>query len=64
MVVIFVDLLRRALWRLGPYAFVEIVLPGGTLIAALLYFYRRASVSDPPAVPRHTRGLPTAERRP
>lgn len=43
MVVMFVDLLRRALWRLGPYALVEIVLPGGTLIALLLYLRRRAA---------------------
>ncbi len=39
----FVDLLRRALWRLGPYALIEIVLPGGTLIALLLYLRRRAA---------------------
>jgi hypothetical protein len=35
------ELLRRLLPRLGPYAFVEIVLPGGTLFALALYLYRR-----------------------
>lgn len=33
--------LCRLLSRLGPYLFVEIVLPGGTLLALLLYLYRR-----------------------
>jgi hypothetical protein len=30
--------------RLGPYLIVEIVLPGGTLIALLLFWYQRRSV--------------------
>lgn len=35
------EILRRALLRIGPYAVVEIVLPGGTLLALLIYLYRR-----------------------
>jgi hypothetical protein len=33
--------LRRLLPRIGPYVLVELVLPGGTLLALLLYLYRR-----------------------
>lgn len=29
---------------LGPYALVEIVLPGGTLLALLIFLYRRKSM--------------------
>ena len=35
------EMLRRWLPRMGPYVLVEIVLPGGTLLALLLYLYRR-----------------------
>jgi hypothetical protein len=35
------EVLRRLLPRIGPYLLVEIVLPGGTLLALLLYLYRR-----------------------
>lgn len=31
----------RALQRAGPYVLIEVVLPGGTLIALLLFLYRR-----------------------
>jgi hypothetical protein len=31
----------RALQRAGPYVLIEVVLPGGTLIALLLLLYRR-----------------------
>lgn len=43
------DLLR--LWgaRLGPYVLIEVLLPGGTLIALGLFLYRRWK-SGPPAV--------------
>jgi hypothetical protein len=37
------EVLCRALSRVGPYLAVEVLLPGGTLIALLLYFYRRRS---------------------
>jgi hypothetical protein len=45
-------LLLRAAQRLGPYLLIEAVLPGGTLVALLLYLYRRerlALVLDVPA---------------
>lgn len=37
------ELARRVAFRAGPYLLLEIVLPGGTLIALLLYLYRRQS---------------------
>ena len=37
------EMLRRVLPRLSPYLLVEIVLPGGTLVALLLYLYRRGN---------------------
>ena len=41
-------LLRRLGQTLGPYLMVEILLPGGTLLAFLLFLYRRrAAVSSP-----------------
>ena len=37
--------LLRSLWpKIGPYVLIEIALPGGTLLALLLYLYRRAEV--------------------
>lgn len=33
--------LRPLLPRIGPYVLVELLLPGGTLIALLLYLYSR-----------------------
>jgi hypothetical protein len=41
IVMIGVEILRRALCRCGPYLFVELVMPGGTLLALLMYLYRR-----------------------
>jgi hypothetical protein len=41
IVMVGVEILRRALCRCGPYLFVEIVLPGGTLLALLIYLYRQ-----------------------
>lgn len=32
---------RNLLQKAGPYVLIEILLPGGTLIALLLYLYRR-----------------------
>jgi len=34
-------LLRRAVQNFGPYLMLEIVMPGGTLLALLLFLYRR-----------------------
>jgi hypothetical protein len=41
VLVIGLEILRRLLARMGPYVLVELVLPGGTLLALLMYFYRR-----------------------
>ena len=35
-----IEALRRTLQKAGPYLVVEIVLPGGTLFALALAFYR------------------------
>lgn len=40
-IAVVLELLRRLVQRAGPYVLVEIVLPGGTLIALALYLYRR-----------------------
>ena len=34
-------MLRRLVQELGPYLLLEILLPGGTLLALLLFLYRR-----------------------
>ena len=44
IVMIGMEILRRALCRCGPYLFVELVMPGGTLLALLMYLYRRQCV--------------------
>ena len=38
-------MLRRIAQALGPYLILEIVMPGGTLMALLLYAYRRKPVA-------------------
>ena len=38
--VISLEGLRRLAQRFGPYLLIEAVLPGGTLLALLLYLYR------------------------
>jgi hypothetical protein len=43
--VIGLDVLRRWVPRMGPYVLVELLLPGGTLLALLLYLYRRRTSS-------------------
>lgn len=43
------EVLRRSLSRIGPYVVMELVLPGGTLFALLLYLYRRRV--DKPTMP-------------
>jgi hypothetical protein len=35
------EILRRLGQRLGPYLVLEILLPGGTLLALLLFLYQR-----------------------
>jgi hypothetical protein len=36
----------RQLWvRVGPYLLIEIVMPGGTLLAVLMFLYRRRAAA-------------------
>jgi hypothetical protein len=44
IVILVLDVLRRLLHRAGPYLVVEILLPGGTLLALTLYLYRRRKI--------------------
>lgn len=44
IVMLVLAVLRRLLHRGGPYLFVEILLPGGTLLALALYLYRRRKI--------------------
>ena len=37
------DILRKVGQKTGPYLILEILLPGGTLLALLLFLYRRRS---------------------
>ena len=39
------EALRRLVQRLGPYFLIEAVMPGGTLLALLLYMYRSRRAS-------------------
>ncbi len=41
IVLIGLEILQRAGRKLGPYLLLEILLPGGTLLALLLFLYRR-----------------------
>jgi hypothetical protein len=40
-VLVSLELLRRGGRNLGPYLLLEILMPGGTLLAFLLFLYRR-----------------------
>ena len=43
MVISGLEMLRRWGRKLGPYLILEILMPGGTLMALLLFLYRRRS---------------------
>jgi len=51
LVITVLTAVRRAVQRFGPYLVVEILLPGGTLVALLLLLYRsgRLRMGGPPA---------------
>jgi hypothetical protein len=38
---------RRAGQKLGPYLMLEILMPGGTLLALLLFLYQRRKAQGP-----------------
>ena len=60
IVMIGAEVLRRALCRCGPYLFVELLMPGGTLLALLMYLYRRQAAKEEPG----TLSIPPAVERP
>ena len=39
-----IEVLRRVLQRTGPYLLVELLLPGGSVLALLLFLHRRKRV--------------------
>lgn len=45
MIMLGLEVTRRLAVRMGPYLAVELLLPGGTLLAFLLYWYQRQSGS-------------------
>lgn len=44
------DVLQHWTRRLGPYVLLEMLLPGGTLLALLLFIYRRRKLALAPAL--------------
>jgi hypothetical protein len=48
------------LWQLGPYVAMEIPLPGGTLMALLLWLYRRSVHMPPRSLHPHRQPTPEA----
>ena len=59
IVMVGVEILRRALCRCGPYLFVELIMPGGTLLALAMYLYRRQATKKESA----TLSISTAPER-
>ena len=54
------EILRRIGQNWGPYLMLEILLPGGTLLALLLFLYRRRKVNSPNYARRTVVALPRA----
>jgi hypothetical protein len=50
-------ILRRIGQNWGPYLMLEILLPGGTLLALLLFLYRRRKLNTRSDAPRTAIGL-------
>jgi hypothetical protein len=53
-------ILRRIGQNWGPYLMLEILLPGGTLLALLLFLYRRRKFNTRSDAPRAAVALPRA----
>ncbi len=53
-------MMRRFGQKLGPYLILEILLPGGTLLALLLFLYRRGKLNIGSDAPRTAIALPRA----
>lgn len=49
----YLDSLRRMGQRFGPYLLIELFMPGGTLLALLLYLHRRRAAAANDAGARH-----------
>jgi hypothetical protein len=54
------EILRRIGQNWGPYLMLEILLPGGTLLALLLFLYRRRKLNAPSHARRTEVALPRA----
>ena len=52
IVLIGLEILHRAGRKLGPYLLLEILMPGGTFLALLLFLYRRNRLSAGTDAPR------------
>jgi hypothetical protein len=52
IVLIGLEILHRAGRKLGPYLLLEILMPGGTLLALLLFLYRRNRLDAGTNAPR------------
>ena len=48
----FLDMLRRFGQKLGPYLMIEILLPGGSLLALMLFLYQRRKAGTGRTMPR------------
>jgi len=51
-VIDFLETLRRFAQKLGPYLMLEILLPGGSLFALMLFLYQRRKAGIGRATPR------------
>ncbi len=51
-VIDFLETLRRFAQKLGPYLMLEILLPGGSLFALMLFLYQRRKAGNGRATPQ------------
>ena len=56
-VIDFLEILRRFGQRIGPYLMVEILLPGGSLFALMLFLYQRRKAGNGGDLPRPVTAL-------
>jgi hypothetical protein len=47
----YLEVLRDWTQKLGPYVLLEMLLPGGTIFALLLFLYRRRKLALTPMLP-------------
>jgi hypothetical protein len=58
IVLIGLEILQRAGRKLGPYLLLDILMPGGTFLALLLFLYRRNRLPAGTNAPRTASTLP------